>query len=91
LARIICDNVKTIDFLQPNVFLESDPFLNALMPCGANTVIRHMQLGPWATASPRFIVPDNMLLDAIERARRDVNSIKEREWNLFQARRTIYA
>ena len=24
-----------------------------------------MNLNPWATASPRFIVPDNMLVDAI--------------------------
>ena len=28
------------------------------------------------TASPRFIVPDNMLIDAVERARRDVRKIK---------------
>ncbi len=53
LARVICDNVRTIEFVQPNVFLESDPFLNALMPCEANTVIERMKLGPWATASPR--------------------------------------
>lgn len=39
LARVICDNIKTVDFLQPNVFIESDPFLNALMPCDGNTVI----------------------------------------------------
>ncbi len=32
----------------------------------------------WATASPRFIVPDNMLIDAVERARRDVRKIKDR-------------
>ncbi len=84
LARVLCDNVKTISFLQPNVFLESDPFLNAQMPCEANTVIQKMNLNAWATASPRFIVPDNMLLDAIERAKRDVSDIKEQEWNLFQ-------
>ncbi len=53
LARVLCDNVRTIDFLQPNVFLESDPFLNALMPCTANTVIQRMNLNAWATASPR--------------------------------------
>ena len=39
LARVICDNIKTVDFIQPNVFIESDPFLNALMPCDGNTVI----------------------------------------------------
>ena len=34
LSRVICDNIPTIDFVQPKVFLNSDPFLNALMPCG---------------------------------------------------------
>ena len=33
------------------------------------SIINKMNLNAWATASPRFIVPDNMLLDAIERAR----------------------
>ena len=32
LAQVICGNIPSIDFVQPNVFLESDPFLNALMP-----------------------------------------------------------
>ena len=39
MARVICDNIKTVDFIQPNVFIESDPFLNALMPCDGNTVV----------------------------------------------------
>ena len=85
LARVICDNTRTMDFIQPSVFLESDPFLNALMPCKGNSVVQAMNLGPWATASPRFIVPDNMLVDAIERAKRDVSVIKDKEWDLFQS------
>ena len=46
--------------------------------------MQKLTLNPWATASPRFIVPDNMLLDAIERAKRDVSVIKDKEWSLFQ-------
>ena len=46
--------------------------------------MQKLNLNPWATASPRFIVPDNMLLDAIERAKRDVSVIKDKEWSLFQ-------
>ena len=42
------------------------------MTCRGDTIIQKMNLNAWATASPRFIVPDNMLLDAIERAKRDV-------------------
>ena len=66
---MICENVPSIEFVQPDVFLEADPFLNALMPCKGDSIINKMNLNAWATASPRFIVPDNMLLDAIERAR----------------------
>ena len=53
------------------------------MPCRGDTIIQKMNLNAWATASPRFIVPDNMLLDAIERAKRDVSVIKDMEWNLW--------
>jgi len=67
--QVICENVPSIEFVQPDVFLEADPFLNALMPCKGESIINKMNLNAWATASPRFIVPDNMLLDAIERAR----------------------
>ena len=83
LGSVICDNSESIDFVQPNVFIEADPFLNALMACDGSNLIKKMNLNKWATASPRFIVPDNMLVDAIERARRDVNKIKDQEWNLW--------
>lgn len=69
IFQVICENVPSMEFVQPDVFLESDPFLNALMPCKGESIINKMNLNAWATASPRFIVPDNMLLDAIERAR----------------------
>ena len=88
LAHVICENINSIDFVQPNVFLETDPFLNALMPCRGDTIIQKMNLNSWATASPRFIVPDNMLLDAIERAKRDVSVIKDMEWNLWNTGQT---
>ena len=83
LASILCDNTNSIDFVQPNVFIEADPFLNALMACDGDSLIKKMDLRRWATASPRFIVPDNMLIDAVERARRDLRKVQDREWNLW--------
>lgn len=83
---------------QPNAFTGADPFLNALMSCEGGKKIVKMNMKKWATASPRFdimfhlllllllsrfIVPDNMLIDAIQRARRDVKKIQDREWNLW--------
>ena len=85
LASVLCENTNSIDFVQPNVFIQADPFLNALMACHEDNMIKTMNLKKWATASPRFIVPDNMLLDAVERARRDVKKIQDREWNLWNS------
>jgi peroxidase len=53
LAQVLCENIPSIDFVQPNVFLESDPFLNALMPCRGETILHTLNLNAWATASPR--------------------------------------
>ena len=50
-----------------------------------------MNLNAWATASPRFIVPDNMLVDAIERAKRDVSTIKDMEWNLWNTGKVYFS
>ena len=69
------------------MFTGDDPFLNALMSCEGGKKIVKMNMKKWATASPRFIVPDNMLIDAIDRARRDVRKIKDREWNLWNTSR----
>lgn len=46
LASVLCDNTNSIDFVQPNVFLEADPFLNALMACeaGEGSLIKKMNL-----------------------------------------------
>ena len=79
---ILAASINHSDF-QPNVFTGADPFLNALMSCDGGKKIMKMNMKKWATASPRFIVPDNMLLDAIERARRDVRKVRDREWNLW--------
>ena len=79
--------IYILDSFQPNVFTGDDPFLNALMSCEGGKKIVKMNMKKWATASPRFIVPDNMLIDAIDRARRDVRKIKDREWNLWNTSR----
>ena len=82
LQQAVDGIVRRHDSLR-TVFIEADPFLNALMACDGSTLIKKMNLAKWATASPRFIVPDNMLVDAIERARRDVSKVKDQEWHLW--------
>ena len=43
-----------------------------------------MDLSKWKTASPNFVVPDEMLQDSIERAKNDIGSMRDSEWNLWE-------
>jgi len=84
LARIICDNADAIEFMQPNVLLQSDEFLNARMECARDTLDR-VNLDRWRQLSPNFVVPDEMLHESIERAKRDLGEMRHTEWNLHEA------
>ncbi|XP_045123660.1 uncharacterized protein LOC123511596 isoform X2 [Portunus trituberculatus] len=87
LARVICDNSDKLQYVQPKVMLEADSFLNAPMACQGKNV-KGIDLRKWKTASPNFIIPDKMLQESIERAKRDILSMRDSEWNLWEAQLT---
>ncbi|XP_063852971.1 uncharacterized protein LOC135095795 isoform X2 [Scylla paramamosain] len=87
LARVICDNSDKLQYVQPKVMLEADSFLNAPMACQGKNV-KGIDLKKWKTASPNFIIPDKMLQESIERAKRDILSMRDSEWNLWEAPHT---
>ncbi|XP_071514131.1 uncharacterized protein [Panulirus ornatus] len=84
LARIVCDNTDSLQYIQPKVMLEADSFLNARMSCQGEN-IKSVDLTKWKTASPNFIIPDQMLQESIERAKRDISNMRDSEWNLWEA------
>ncbi|KAJ8880729.1 hypothetical protein PR048_017199 [Dryococelus australis] len=85
LARVICDNTKHMDEVQPRIFLEKDPFLNAMMHC-SGPVIPRMDLAPWSTSSPHFAVSGTLLADSVARANRDLRDVMRKELDLWQQR-----
>ncbi|KAF2367927.1 hypothetical protein FHG87_001306 [Trinorchestia longiramus] len=87
LARIICDNSDNIQYIQPKTLIQADPFLNAEMSCAGRN-IPSVDLRKWKTASPNFVVPDEMLQESIERAKKDIGSMRDSEWNLWESRKT---
>ncbi|KAA0192579.1 Heme binding peroxidase-1 [Hyalella azteca] len=87
LARIICDNSDNIQYIQPKALIQADPFLNAEMSCAGKN-IPSINLRKWKTASPNFVVPDEMLQESIERAKRDIGSMRDSEWNLWENRKS---
>ncbi|XP_050705444.1 thyroid peroxidase-like [Eriocheir sinensis] len=88
LGRVICDSSDKLQHVQPKVMLEADSFLNAPMACQGKH-IKGVDLKKWKTASPNFIIPDKMLQESIERARRDITNMRDSEWNLWEARQPL--
>ncbi|XP_063223065.1 uncharacterized protein LOC134531301 [Bacillus rossius redtenbacheri] len=86
LARVICDNVDHMDEVQPNIFLEKDPFLNAMAPC-AGPVVPRLDLAPWSTAGQRLAVPPALLAESVARAGRDLGDVMRRELDLWRQQR----
>ncbi|XP_050708218.1 peroxidase-like [Eriocheir sinensis] len=78
LGRVICDSSDKLQHVQPKVMLEADSFLNAPMACQGKH-IKGVDLKKWKTASPNFIIPDKMLQESIERARRDITNMRDSE------------
>lgn len=57
---------------------------NARMSCQGKN-LKSVDLRKWKTASPNFIIPDQMLAESIERAKRDIGSMRDSEWNLWES------
>ncbi|XP_013777552.2 uncharacterized protein LOC106462198, partial [Limulus polyphemus] len=82
LARVLCDNADKADFIQPSTMLISDPFLNAYQTCNTED-ISSLDLKKWQTASPLFVVPNNLLKDSLKRGKRQAQDLKSAERESF--------
>ena len=60
-------------------------FRNALAVC-SGAVINHMDLSPWSTSNPHFIVSGTLLADSVARAKKDVHKILQQEMDLWEQR-----
>ncbi|MCP9261367.1 Peroxidasin [Dirofilaria immitis] len=59
LARIICDNSKGIQQIQPNVFILADIYRNSPVYCNS-TIIDTIDLTKWTDQEPRLKLPITM-------------------------------
>ncbi|XP_054709398.1 uncharacterized protein LOC129219104 [Uloborus diversus] len=78
LARVMCDNADSADFLQPSAMYVSDPFLNAYQTCNSAD-IPAMDLKKWKTLSPRVQVSATLLKDSLSRAKRQAAELMTAE------------
>lgn len=78
LARILCDNGDSTDFVQPLSMVASDAYLNAFQYCSTK-IIPSVDLTKWKTDAPRLQVPLELLKDSMSRAKRQVRNIREAE------------
>lgn len=82
LARIVCDNGDQTEFVQPSPMIASDIYLNAFQYCSTD-IIPQIDLKKWRTNKSRLGAPlsidDDSIKKAIHRAKREVDSLYERE------------
>ncbi|KFM70982.1 Peroxidasin-like protein, partial [Stegodyphus mimosarum] len=78
LARVLCDNADSADFMAPSAMYVSDPFLNAYQTCSSRD-IPVMDLSKWKTQFPRFQVSARVLQDSLSRAKRQAAELMETE------------
>ena len=60
------------------------------MDCSKDMIGR-VNLDRWRQLSPNFVVPDEMLHESIERAKRDLGEMRHTEWNLHEHRESTSA
>ena len=58
------------------------------MDCSKDMIGR-VNLDRWRQLSPNFVVPDEMLHESIERAKRDLGEMRHTEWNLHEHRESL--
>jgi hypothetical protein len=56
------------------------------MAACSGAVIRSIDLSPWSTSNPHFIVSGTLLADSVARAKRDVHRILQQEMELWEQR-----
>lgn len=57
------------------------------MPCHQG-VINEMNLNPWKETRKTFYIPDKVIAEAVQRAKKDVSKIMEQERDLFEHKKT---
>lgn len=85
IARIVCDNSDSTEFVQPSALVASDPFLNAFQYCNTG-IIPEVNLGPWKTLNPAKLVSENIIRESLARAKRQFDAVRETERAAFAKR-----
>ncbi|XP_064466102.1 uncharacterized protein LOC135377535 [Ornithodoros turicata] len=82
LARVICDNADAALYLQPKTMLMADPFLNAYQSCETAN-IPSADLRKWKAANPRIAIPQSVISESLDRAKKEADILKDSERNVF--------
>uniref|UniRef100_A0A0K2TRR1 Uncharacterized protein n=1 Tax=Lepeophtheirus salmonis TaxID=72036 RepID=A0A0K2TRR1_LEPSM len=81
LASLICSNFKDIHEVQPEVFLNSDPYLNSPVHCDIFPQINFQQ---WKTDSPALQVPEAILIQTLEKGTQGLVKRRKEEYMLWE-------
>uniref|UniRef100_A0A8D8Z3T8 Peroxidasin n=1 Tax=Cacopsylla melanoneura TaxID=428564 RepID=A0A8D8Z3T8_9HEMI len=83
LSSILCENIPSVETVQPKAFLQSDAYLNAPIRCSH---LSRLNLTHWQSSSQSTlpIVTKEVIDEALQRARADLRERQTLEHNSFR-------
>ncbi|KAB0798263.1 hypothetical protein PPYR_09256 [Photinus pyralis] len=80
IAGILCANTEYLDKIQPRAFVQEDPYLNARISCNQHTL---PQLTPWLEMDTTADLSEEILMEAIAKAEREVLQRRKMEYEVW--------
>ncbi|CAH1108455.1 unnamed protein product [Psylliodes chrysocephalus] len=80
VAGLLCANTDDLGRIQPKGFVQEDPYLNARISCDQHPL---PQLSEWVEMDPMSDISADLLMDALEKAERDVMERRKMEYKVW--------
>ncbi|PSN37939.1 hypothetical protein C0J52_20255 [Blattella germanica] len=80
LAGLLCSNVPGLQQVQSQAFVQEDPYLNVRIACSLQPTF---DLSAWLEKDMTARISDDMLVQAMERAKDELQTRQEQEYNYW--------
>ena len=81
MASIVCANMENIYSVQPEAFINGDPYLNSPVLCD---VFPRLNLLLWKTDTPALQVPEAILIQTLEKGTQGLAQRRKEEYKLWE-------
>ncbi|XP_072395913.1 uncharacterized protein [Diabrotica undecimpunctata] len=80
VASLLCANTDDLERIQPKAFVQEDPYLNARISCDQHPL---PQLSEWVEMDHMSDFSEDLLMDALEKAEKDLMDRRKMEYKVW--------